>query len=159
MRLLISDLGAKNHMLNMFKFNGFYGCHFCETKVKTIEKTHAYYPFIETGRVRESHLTENYVNMAEAQNADELPNVVGVKGRSPFSEIIAGLPLTAPVDYMHCVLLGAFPELLNVYHKLLTAQDKKKCQRFSQEFVMSARNGLVLKENQMPGRTKSVQSE
>ena len=109
MRLLISDLGAKNHMLNMFKFNGFYGRHFCETKGKTVGKTHAYYPFIETGRVRESHLTENYVNMAEAQNADELPNVVGVKGRSPFSEFIAGLPLTAPVDYMRCVLLGAFP--------------------------------------------------
>ena len=125
MRLLISDLGAKNHMLNMFKFNGFYWCHFCETKGKTIGKTHAYYSFIETGRVRESHLTENYVNMAETQNADELPNVVGVKGRSPFSEINGGLPLTAPVDYMHCVLLGAFPEVLKVCHKSLTAQYKK----------------------------------
>ena len=35
----------------------------------------------------------------------------------------------------------------------------KKCQRFSQEFVTSARNGLVLKENKMPGQTKLVQSE
>ena len=26
-RLLIADLGAKNHMLKMLKFNGYYGCH------------------------------------------------------------------------------------------------------------------------------------
>ena len=84
--------------------------------------------------------------MAEAQNADELPNVVGVKGRSLFSKILDGLTLTTPVDYMHCVLLGAFPELLKVCHKLLTAQEKK-CDCFNQEFVISTRNGLVLKEN------------
>ena len=125
MKLLMSDLGAKNDMLNMFKFNGFYGCLFCETKSKTIRKTHAYYPSIKTGRVRENHLTENYVNKAEAQNADELPNVVGFKIEALFFETIARLPLTEPVDYRHCVLLGAFPELLKVCHKSLTAQDKK----------------------------------
>ena len=31
-RLMIADLGAKNRMLNMLKFNRFYGCHVCTVK-------------------------------------------------------------------------------------------------------------------------------
>ena len=120
-RLLISDLGAKSHMLNMFNFNGFYGCHFCNVPGKTIGRTHAYYPYIEQGELRETSLNDLYVDIAELQKKD-MPNVVGVKGKSAFSNIINGLPLTAPIDYMHCVLLGVFPELLKLCYKTLSPQ-------------------------------------
>ena len=123
-RLLVSDLGAKSHMLNMFKFNGYYGCHFCTAKGKFIGRTHAYYPHYEEGQLRESSVTEVYVNMAEALSIVAKPNVVGVKGKSAFARIIDGLPLCAPIDYMHCVLLGVFPDLLKLCMKSLTAKSR-----------------------------------
>ena len=39
-RLLIADLGAKSHMLNMYKFNGYYGCHYCTVEGVTIGTSH-----------------------------------------------------------------------------------------------------------------------
>ena len=62
--LLVADLGAKSHLLNMFKFNGFYGCHYCTAKGKTIEKTNSYYPFSQTGEVREPVLNNIFVEIA-----------------------------------------------------------------------------------------------
>ena len=107
-KLLIADLGAKSHMLNMFKFNGFYGCHYCTAPGKTIGKTHAYYPFAQIGKIREPDINNVFVKYAELVPVDELINVAGVKGKSAFSSVINNLPLAAPIDYMHCVLLGVF---------------------------------------------------
>ena len=123
-RLLISDLGAKNHMLNMLKFNGFYGCHFCTAKGKTIGRTHAYYPYHEEGQLRESSVHDVYVHMAETLQICAKPNVVGVKGRSAFALIVDNLPLSAPIDYMHCVLLGVFPELLKLCARSLSVESR-----------------------------------
>ena len=64
-RLLIADFGAKNHVLNMMKFNGFYGCHICTAKGITIGRTHAYYPFNQPGEMRECWTNDIYVNTAE----------------------------------------------------------------------------------------------
>ncbi|XP_075264000.1 uncharacterized protein LOC142355849 [Convolutriloba macropyga] len=95
-RLLIADLGAKNHMLNILKFNGYYGCHYCTVEGKTIGRTHAYYPHDVRGCLREPHLNDLYVSIAEAISITKNPNVVGVRGRSAFASLIEGLPLTAP---------------------------------------------------------------
>ena len=62
-------------------------------------------------------------------SVQNIPNVVGVKGRSEFSMVIDGLPLTAPVDYMHCVLIGVFPELLKVCYKSLSAKKREDINR------------------------------
>ena len=123
-KLLISDLGAKSHMLNMIKFNGYFGCHFCTAEGKTIGKTHAYYPFEQSGQIREKRINDAYVECAEIVGFEESVNVVGVKGSSAFSDIIEGLPLTAPVDYMHCVLIGVFPDLLKLCVKSLSTDEK-----------------------------------
>ena len=125
-RLLVSDLGAKCHILNMFKFNGYYGCHYCTAQGKTIGRTHAYYPYEQRGDVRESTLNNIHVECAETIGVNELVNVIGVKGKNAFSGLIEGLPLSAPVDYMHCVLLGVFPELLKLCYKSLTSTEKIK---------------------------------
>ena len=113
-KLLIADLGAKSHMLNMFKFNGFYGCHYCTAPGKTIGKTHAYYPFAQIRKIREPDINNVFVKYAELIPVDELINVAGVKGKVSFSSVINNLPLAAPIDYMHCVLLGVFPEALKL---------------------------------------------
>ena len=87
-RLLISDLGAKRHKLNMLKFNGFYGCHFCTAKGKTIGRTHAYYPYNDQGSLREPFLNDVYVEIAETLSVRGKTNVVGVKGKSAFFNTI-----------------------------------------------------------------------
>ena len=125
-RLLICDLGAKSHVLNMYKFNGHYGCHYCTVQGKTIGRTHAYYLYIEEGRIRKPSLNDNYVDAAKSDNEDAIPNVVGVKAKSAFATIMTGLPSTAPIDYMHCVLLGVFPELLRLCYKQLSAHQRKQ---------------------------------
>ena len=40
--------------------------------------------------------------------------------------MIEGLPLTAPIDYMHCVLLGVFPDLLKLCYKALSCREREK---------------------------------
>ena len=124
-RLLISDLGAMHHLLNMYKFNGFYGCHVCLVEGKTIGRTHAYYPFGQEGELREPEVHENHVLLADCLNRNGI-NVAGVKGKRAFSNIVHGLSLTAPIDYMHCILLGVFPDILRRLNKSLTTNAKKE---------------------------------
>ena len=126
MNLLVAALGAKSHLLNMFKFNGFFGCHYCTVRGITIGRTHSYYPFSERGMTREPILNDIFIDFAESLSAEEVNNVVGVKGRSAFAGLIKNLPLTAPTDYMHCVLLGVVPETLELCYKTLSNLQKKQ---------------------------------
>ena len=123
--LLVSDLGAKSHLLNMFKFNGFFGCHYCTAEGQTLGRTHAYYPFSQQGQIREPVLNDNYVDHAEFIGTENLFNVVGVKGKSAFASIVRNLPLSAPIDYMHCVLLGVLPDTLKICYRSLSPNDRK----------------------------------
>ena len=97
-KILIADLVAKAHLLKMFKFNGYSGCHVCDVPGKTINRTHCYYPYEMVGQIRIPEINEKYVKIAECLSISSAPNVVGVKGRSAFSLIIDNLPLAAPVD-------------------------------------------------------------
>ena len=125
-KLLVADLGAKAHMLNMFKFNGFYGCHYCTAPGITIGKTHAYYPFQQHGKVREPGVNDFFVQYADLLPVDTVINVAGVKGKSSFASTVPGLPFTAPVDYLHCLLLGVFPDdLKSCFRALLSTQKTK----------------------------------
>ena len=125
-KLLVADLGAKNHMINMFRFNGFYGCHLCTAPCKTIGKTHAQYPVLQNGDVRKPSVNNIFVEFAQLLPLENLVNVVGVKGKSALAALIDGLPLTAPIDYMHCILLGVFPDSLILYYRVLSHDDKNK---------------------------------
>ena len=125
-KLLVADLGAKAHMLNMFNFNGFYGCHYCTAPGNTIGKTHAYYPFQQQGKVREPGVNDCFVQYDDLLPVDSVINVAGVKGKSFFASIVPGLPLTAPVDYMHCVLFGFFPDVLKSCFRALSSTQKTK---------------------------------
>ena len=64
--LLIADLGAKSYVLNMFKFNGFFGCHYCTVKGKTIGRTHSYHPYEQKGEIREPLFSDIFVDFAES---------------------------------------------------------------------------------------------
>ena len=64
-KLLLADLGAENHMLNMFKFNSFYGCHYCTAHGKTIGKTPAKNPVLQNGDVREPSDKNNFVEFVQ----------------------------------------------------------------------------------------------
>ena len=58
LKLLVANLGAKNHMLKRFKFNSFYGFHYCSAPCKTIGKTRLLSVF-KSGDVREP--SDNYL--------------------------------------------------------------------------------------------------
>ena len=122
--ILLADLGAKSNFLNMYKFNGSFGCHYCTAESKTIGKSHSYYPFAQKGRIREPVLNNFCLNGAENEDSQKVPNVVGVKGKGAFASLIDGLPLAAPIDYMHCVLIGVFPEVLKLCYKNVSSVDK-----------------------------------
>ena len=128
-KVIVSDLCANSHLLNMFQFNGFFGCHYCTVEGKTIGKSHAYYPFQQEGNIRVPYVNDVYVAMAENMRAQNIKNIVGVKGRSAFAGLVRGLPLTAPIDYMHCVLLGVFPEVLKLCIRSLRPTDKQTINR------------------------------
>ena len=76
-------------------------------------------------QIREPMYHENLVEKAEnfLQQGNQKVNMVGVKGRSAFSCVVPELPLSAPVDYMHCVLLGVYASLLARHMKLLNKKD------------------------------------
>ena len=51
-------------------------------------------------------------------------NVCGVKGRSSFACLVDGLPLTAGIDYTHCVLQGVYENVLENQVEKLSKTDE-----------------------------------
>ena len=134
--LIVADLIAKPQLLNMYQHNGYYGCQYCTHPSVTYGSSHSYYPLSimvdeKVQRIkcaiREPCLHLKYVEKAESLlcNGEENVNVVGVKGRSVFSSLVPGLPLTAPIDYMHCVLIGVYASLLVRHLKLISKNEKR----------------------------------
>ena len=123
---IVADLIAKCSLLNMIQHNGFFGCNYCTIEGVTINRTHSYYPFDQSFEIRKPEINDKYVALAEALNTSSNAsiNVCGVKGRSAFHGLVADLPLSAGIDYMHCVLLGCFQEILKFFWKLMSTQMK-----------------------------------
>ena len=119
--MLVTDLIAKLHCLSMYQHNGHFGCCYCTARGGTIDRHHCYYPYKQDFRVRESTFHEQCVQLWENLNegGHSSTNVVGAKGRSAFSVIILGLPLSACIDYLHCVLIGVHQSLLKLHIKLM----------------------------------------
>ena len=67
-----------------------------------------YYPN-QRHKLRTKARHENYLDFIQREG---LETFRGVKGPSAVSHIIDNLPLTAPIDYMHQVLLGITRSLL-----------------------------------------------
>ena len=62
-------------------------------------------------------MNDQYALIADCLAVKRVTNVVGVKSRSAFSSNIEGLPVTATIDYMHCILIGVYPDLLKLHIK------------------------------------------
>ena len=122
---IVSDLIAKCQILNMYQHNGFYGCTFCTAAGVTIGRSHCYYPFEQEYTLRTPEVHSKHVQVAEMLlKRNEKWNVCGVKGKSAFARIVEGLPLTAGIDYMHCILLGVYPDVLRNLLKSLNREQK-----------------------------------
>ena len=122
---IVTDLMAKWHVLNMYQHNGYYGCNYCTIVGKTIGRSHCYYPIAQGFTLRTPEVNENYVALAESlKRSGKFFNVCGVKGRSAFASLVDGLPLTAGVDYMHCLLQGVYRHLLEHQVRNLTKSQK-----------------------------------
>ena len=122
---IVADLIAKCSLLNMVQQNGFYGCNYCNIEDVTISRPHSYYRFNQSFEIRRPELNDRYVDIAEALIASASPsNVCGVKGKSAFFGLVKNLPLSAGINYMHCVLLGCFKEILNFLWRGLSTQEK-----------------------------------
>ena len=62
-------------------------------------------------------------------NGQSSTNVVGLKSRSAFSKLVPGLPLSACIEYTHCVLIGVYQALLQLHVKLM--DEKKETESFN----------------------------
>ena len=148
--IIVADIPAKASVLNMYKNNGFNGCNLCTALGTTIGRAHSYYPFEQTFQYRTKDVNEKFVRLADVLNEEKIVfNVVGVKRRSCFDFIVPNLPLSAGVDYMHCVLLGVYKSLLNLQLTQLSALQKKK---FNEEIKkLNAPNELIVHARKIRG--------
>ena len=106
---LVADLPAKASLLAMAQYNAFYGCTLCYTLARRSGRIH-YYPNVDS-EMRDPGYHLKIVSSIE--NGEDV-NTFGVKSRSNLLDLIANLPLTAPIDYMHQVLLGVTRVLLQI---------------------------------------------
>ena len=119
---IVADIPAKANVLSMYKNN----CNLCTAAGKTIGKSQSYYPLEQDLEYRTPELNDRDVEIAAALNGcKHMFNVVGAKGRSEFAKIVPGLPLAAGIDYMHCVLLSVYKNLLNFQLTKLSSDQKK----------------------------------
>ena len=99
--LLIADLPAKSSILNMQQFNAYYGCTLCFAKCCRGEGRSLFYPNC-CSPMRSSTTHKNLQSIAQRRGSPHY----GVKGPAEIFDVVPHLPLTAPVDYMHQVLIG-----------------------------------------------------
>ena len=111
-KLLVVDLPAKAAILNMNQFNAYFGCTSCLIESKQIGdgKKGRYYPN-ERIKMRTPSQYKSYLYLMEE---DGLESFRGIKGHCAVSDLLEDIPLTAPIDYMHQVLLGVTRALLFV---------------------------------------------
>ena len=81
---------------------------------------------MQPGQIRERDVNDCFVEFAQSVLVTKLVNNAVVKGKSAFADFIKSLPIAATIDYMHCVLLGVFPEILKLCYKALPQDEKIK---------------------------------
>ena len=109
-KFLVADLPAKALILNMQQLNAYFGCSICLIVCKAIGDGNRglYYPN-QRHKLRTKSRHESYIDLIQIEG---LETFRGVKGPSAVSHIIDNIPLAAPIDYMHQVLLGVTRSLL-----------------------------------------------
>ena len=121
---IVADLTAIYHVLNIYQHNGYYGCIYCTAIGKKIGQCHCYYPKCRSFPIRTPEVNERLLLVAEClRKAGKFHNFCGVKGRSSFACLVDGLPLTAGIYYIHCVLKGVYKDVLKNQVKKLSKTD------------------------------------
>ncbi|XP_053204895.1 uncharacterized protein LOC128389358 [Panonychus citri] len=112
--LIVMDSVAKAKSLNIKQFNGFFGCPYCFEPGKTViindrSRKHVY-PYKDPSEfIMRTH--DSYMTNARKAVRHNRP-VKGIKGPTILTRVI-DLPSQVPIDWMHCVLLGVFKQLLS----------------------------------------------
>ena len=103
----------------MNQFNAYFGCTLCLIGTKQIGdgKKGRYYPN-QRIKVRTPSQYKSYLYLMEE---DGLKSFSGIKGHCAVSDLLEEIPLTAPIDYLHQVLLGVTRALLFVVRRLKSA--------------------------------------
>ena len=143
-KILVADLPAKASILNIKQFNAYFGCSFCLIKCKSIGegKKGLFYPN-QRNKMRTKERHEEYLNLIQNEG---LSSFRGVKGPSAVADIVDNLPLLAPIDYMHQVLLGLTRTLLfavkNKTNKLGLGRIRKAVEgiQLTSDFMRSLRS-------------------
>ena len=100
----------------MNQFNAYYGCSLCLAKCESCQSGRKlYYP----NRNWSMRTPENHFALLGVLQERNFNSFRGVKGPAKIFEVVPELPLTAPIDYMHQVLLGVGRTLLFVIRKKL----------------------------------------
>ena len=131
--MMIADLPAKASTLRHKQFNGRHGFTLCYCPGKIIKV------IIKAGKTSHSRICEADYEIRMRTRASHLQHLsnlryqsgktpienFGVIGRSHLENLLANLPLTAPIDYMHQVLLGVTKSFLNLIVIKLSVTNKE----------------------------------
>jgi len=117
--LIIADAPARAQILNIFNFNGQYGCNICKIKTQTClriedKKTVRIYPFVENGYTLRTN--KRMIKQSQIAFKENVTDIKGIKGPT----IISTLPLldlgTCVIpEYMHSVLFGTVKQFLSIW--------------------------------------------
>ena len=107
--LLTADLPAKSSLLNMQQFNAYYGCTLCNVECLRGDNNLYYLNQRFPMRTPEDH--ETYLQFIADSSCSSYK---GVKGPAKIFDIVPKLPLSAPRDYMHQILLSAARTVLYI---------------------------------------------
>ena len=137
-KALISDMPATAAMLNMHHHRALFGCILCYAESELKENIR-YFPNKKSNmRDQETH----------RQNVDEAIRTKkpckGVKGYTYLSDILRGLPLTAPVDSLHQIYLGVTKVILRVVVAKTAKVDMKDLDEMAKSIKVCASSVYVV---------------
>ena len=118
--LLVADQIDKSLFLSSYQHNDHF--RYCKTRGTTIDHHHCYNLYNQDFRVQEPTFRETCTKFAENIKivVQSSANVVEVKCRKAFSDIIPDSTLSACIEYMHIVLIGEYQLLLEIHIRLVT---------------------------------------
>ena len=132
---VILDLVCKHDVLQMKKFNGYYGCGLCTMRGVQRYPGGRSHPNNQSFTMRDPGMHEYLVRQFDSGSVEERKarkekdpeiDTLGVKGRSYLFKVIPNLPLTCPVDTMHQCLKGVANDIINFFAEQLSYDEVQK---------------------------------
>ena len=146
---VILELVCNHDVLQMKKFNGYYGCGVLRIlcTMRGVQKFPGgqSYANNQPSTMRDPGMHEYLVRQFESGSVEERKgrnekepeiDILGVKGRSNLFKVIPNLPLTCPVDRMHQCLKGVANDIINFFAEQLSYDEVQKFDGATKQVIL-----------------------